>query len=115
MQDTIAAISTPSGTGAVGIVRMSGTEVKNILSKLWVTNSHPVDKFETYRFYYGKLSAGRPIDNVLVVYMSAPNSYTGEDVVEIHCHGGSLATKGVLEAVLAAGARLASPGEFTRF
>ena len=114
MQDTIAAISTPSGTGAVGIVRMSGTEVKNILSKLWVTNSHPVDKFETYRFYYGKLSAGRPIDNVLAVYMSAPNSYTGEDVVEIHCHGGSLATKGVLEAVLAAGARLASPGEFTR-
>lgn len=115
-QDTIAAISTPPGIGAVGIVRISGPKAKDVLGKVWESKHHPVDKFVTHQLYYGKLTTAmnRPVDNVLAVYMEAPHSYTGENVVEIHCHGGSIATKGVLKAVLNAGARAAEAGEFTK-
>jgi tRNA modification GTPase len=108
---TIAAVSTPSGVGAVGIIRISGSLCRDILKKVWINPNHPVDKFETHRLYYGKIST---VDNVLAVWMQAPHSYTGEDIVEIHCHGGSVSTKAVLEAVLNSGARPALPGEFTR-
>ncbi len=118
--DTIVAISTPSGIGAVGIVRISGGDAKNILKKVWINNEHPVDSFVTHRMYYGKLtglSTGNAppiIDNVLAVWMKGPHSYTGEDVVEINCHGGAFTTKAVLDAILSSGARLSQPGEFTR-
>ncbi|MBI2975208.1 MAG: tRNA uridine-5-carboxymethylaminomethyl(34) synthesis GTPase MnmE, partial [Deltaproteobacteria bacterium] len=125
-KDTIAAISTPTGVGAIGIVRLSGSACRDILKKVWINPNHPVDKFETHRLYYGMLSTPqdgvkqvkqdgvKSIDNVLAVWMQEPRSYTGEDIVEIHCHGGSVATKSILEAVLNSGARPALPGEFTR-
>ena len=108
---TIAAISTSPGIGAIGVIRMSGIHAKEILKKVWISANISVDKFETHRLYYGKIST---IDNVLAVWMKAPHSYTGEDVVEISCHGGTVSTKAVLEAVIEAGARPATPGEFTR-
>jgi len=122
MTDTITAISTPMGVGAVGIVRISGAEARAVLNRMWISNHTPVDKFETHRLYYGKLSdltgknGGNPqvVDNVLAVWMKAPHSYTGEDVVEIHCHGGAISTKEALLKALSNGARLAQPGEFTR-
>jgi tRNA modification GTPase len=125
--DTIAAISTPPGRGAVGIIRISGPASKDILKKVWINPEHPVDSFATHRMYYGKISTSEipphpplqkggfiTIDNVLAVWMKGPHSYTGEDVVEINCHGGSFTTKAVLSAVLTNGARSAGPGEFTR-
>jgi tRNA modification GTPase len=89
---------------------------------LWINDDHPVDKFETHRLYYGKLASKadetgtnpQVIDNVLAVWMGAPHSYTGEDVVEIHCHGGAVSTKEILLMVTSCGARPAEPGEFTR-
>lgn len=135
-EKTITAIATPTGIGAVGMVRISGENAKNVLAKLWISSHHPVDSFVTHRLYYGKvvslstdkltiLSEAKdppkspdkpvqPIDNVLAVWMQAPHSFTGEDVVEIFCHGGSYSSKMVLEAVLLAGARMAEPGEFTK-
>lgn len=121
---TIAAISTSPGVGAIGVVRISGPGVKEVLSKVWQNVHNSVDKFETHRLYYGKIvrlatsSTAFPqdgvIDNVMAVWMQAPHSYTGEDIVEIYCHGGALTARGVLETVLEAGASAAGPGEFTR-
>jgi len=115
-KETIAAISTPPGVGAVSIVRMSGQAAKEVLKKVWLNNHAPVDNFATHRLYYGKIvdSVNKPVDNVLAVIMKAPHSYTGEDLVEVHCHGGGLPAKEVLSALLSAGAVLAEPGEFTR-
>lgn len=113
--DTIAAISTPSGVGAVGIIRISGSGARDILSMVWINDQNPVDKFITNRLYYGKISTReRVLDNVLAVYMMAPHSYTGEDVVEIHCHGGTITTRLILESVMRTGARPAEAGEFTK-
>ncbi len=129
MNEVIAAISTPAGAGAVGMIRISGEGAKRVFARVWISEYNSVDKLETHRFYYGKiagLSTDKPaipslsrdlpksIDNVLAVWMKAPHSYTGEDVIEIHCHGGAFSTKAVLSAVLNAGARPANPGEFTR-
>lgn len=125
-KDTIVAISTPPGSGAIGIVRMSGPGSRRVLSNMWISNQNPVENFITHRLYYGKIStresAGMTpeseknniIDNVLAVWMGAPHSYTGEDVVEIHCHGGSIPTRLILRSALLSGARMAEPGEFTR-
>lgn len=114
---TIAAIATPIGRGAIGIVRMSGGDVLEILGKLWKSGARSVDKFATHRLYLGNivdLSTGRPIDKVFACLMRGPDSYTGEDVVEISCHGGAQVLKSILDQVLAAGARMAEPGEFTK-
>lgn len=120
--ETIAAISTPEGVGAIGVVRITGPDAKNVLSKIWQGVHNSVDKFETHRLYYGKIIKTDPsstayaqgVDNVLAVWMQAPHSYTGEDAVEIYCHGGPLTAKAVLEALIEAGAGMAGPGEFTR-
>lgn len=122
--DTIAAISTPSGEGAIGVVRLSGAASRDILSKVWTSRHVSVDNLVSHRLYYGiigRLSTDMSqnshldaIDTVLVAWMAAPNSYTGEDVVEVSCHGGSVVTKMILSELLKAGARLAEPGEFTR-
>lgn len=108
--DTIAAISTPIGVGGVGIIRISGEKSFDIIKKIY---SNPNLKAGTISF--GKiLDEGKIIDEVLVLPFKAPKSYTGEDVIEIHCHGGINVVRCVLDTVLKNGARLAERGEFTK-
>jgi len=116
MEDTIAAISTPFGEGGIGIVRMSGSLTEKILDEVFVAKkTQKWKERQSHRLYLGHLQKeGKIIDEVLAVIMKEPHSYTGEDVGEVHCHGGLLAVNLALEAVLGAGARLAEPGEFTR-
>jgi tRNA modification GTPase len=114
--DTIAAVATPPGQGSVAIVRVSGPDARRILEDLFRRRQGP-SPLEPRRVYAGKVVdavGGGVIDEVLAFVMPAPQSYTGEDVVEIQCHGGSVVTRRVLESVLAAGARAAAPGEFTK-
>lgn len=113
--DTIAAIATPLGTGAVGIIRMSGEKAREIAAKIF--EPFKLKSFSDavpYMMYLGKLECGGVRDKALAVYFAAPNSYTGEDVVELHCHGGAALLKHVLEGVCGSGARIADRGEFTR-
>lgn len=116
LNDTIAAIATPAGTGGIGIVRISGPDAERILHRLF-RSSHFLTRLKPRRLYHGDLldpETGEALDEVLACLMKAPRSYTGEDTVEIDCHGGILVVESILQAVLAAGARLAEPGEFTR-
>lgn len=113
--DTIAAIATPVGTGAVGIIRMSGDKAREIAAEVF--SPFKIKSFENaqpYMMYLGKLECGGVRDKALAVYFAAPNSYTGEDVVELHCHGGAALLRHVLEGLCAKGARIADRGEFTR-
>ncbi|HEY5973629.1 MAG TPA: tRNA uridine-5-carboxymethylaminomethyl(34) synthesis GTPase MnmE [Geobacteraceae bacterium] len=115
VSDTIAAISTPAGEGGIGIVRLSGPEALPVASRIFRRNRD--GGLHSHRFYYGEIvdpSGGSCLDEVLLVWMKAPRSYTREDVVEIHCHGGTLVVQQLLSLVLAQGVRLAQPGEFTR-
>ncbi|MBM4306123.1 MAG: tRNA uridine-5-carboxymethylaminomethyl(34) synthesis GTPase MnmE, partial [Deltaproteobacteria bacterium] len=114
--ETIAAISTPLGESGIGIVRMSGPLSGVIARKLFKPKKTPFS-FVSHHFHYGELidpKNGNPIDEVLVVLMQAPKTYTREDIVEIHCHGGHFILQKALELVLGQGARLALPGEFTK-
>jgi tRNA modification GTPase len=114
LEDTIAAISTPIGEGALAVIRLSGADARSVLVGIF---SGPVapDQFVPRRVFYGKIhDAEGKVDDVLATYFRAPNSYTGEDVLEISCHGGILVTRRVLDLLLAAGARMANPGEFTQ-
>ena len=116
LDDIIAAISTPMGTGGIGIVRMSGAGCIELADEIFIGKKKLKDK-ATHTLSYGRVTDGKDgelIDEVLVSVMKAPHTYTKEDVVEINCHGGSLVTRRVLEAVLKTGARLAEPGEFTK-
>jgi len=115
--DTIAAVSTPPGEGGIGIVRLSGDKAFSILKgifrpyKAGLSASAP----RSFSMRLGHIiDAGETIDEVLVSYMKAPHTYTREDVAEINCHGGAVAVSEVLRVVLARGARLAEPGEFTK-
>ena len=113
--DTIAAIATPLGTGAVGIIRISGEKARDIVARIF--KPYKIDNFSKatpYMMYLGKLDCGGVRDKALAVLFAAPNSYTGEDVAELHCHGGAVLLRHVLEGVCAAGARIADRGEFTR-
>jgi len=114
--DTIAAISTAVGEGAVGIVRLSGTKALVIADAVFTGEKGlKPSGFKTYTMHYGKiLQAGQMLDEVILTIMRAPHSYTREDVVEINCHGGIVALRKILDLVLENGCRLASPGEFTR-
>ena len=108
--DTIAAIATPFGTGGVGVIRISGDKAFDIIKKIF-TNP----KFEPRKFNHGWIvENGKNIDEVIVLPFFAPNSYTGEDVIEIQCHGGINVVKNTLNLVLANGARMAEKGEFTK-
>ena len=112
-EDTITAIATPLGKGAIGIVKISGSKSLEILKKLFRTKSgKKKESFEDRRMTYGLIvdRNGNPIDEVLVVYMKKPKTFTGEDVVEIHSHGGIVVVKKILQEVMACGARLAEPG-----
>ena len=110
-EDTIAAIATAPLPAAISIVRVSGKDALLITDKIF---SKKVI-FKSHRAYVGKIldEKNQEIDSVLLLVMLNPTSYTGEDLVEIHCHGGLLVTKKVFERVLSAGARVAQPGEFT--
>lgn len=110
--DTIAAIATPPGEGGVAIIRISGDEAVSVAEKVF---SGPIRSYKTHTAHFGKVIDlnGNAVDEVLVLVMLAPKSYTGEDTVEIHCHGGQLISQRVLETILSAGARPAQPGEFT--
>lgn len=110
--DTIAAIATPSGDGGVAIVRISGNLAIEVADSVF---SGPVPSYKTHTVHYGQiLDASRNrLDDVLLLVMKGKNSYTGEDTVEVHCHGGRLITKKVLETIIKAGARAARPGEFS--
>jgi len=108
--DTITAIATPHGTGGVGVIRISGDKAFEIASKIF-TNPN----FEPRKFNHGWIIDGdKKIDEVIVLPFFAPNSYTGEDVVEIQCHGGINVVRNILELVLKNGARMAEKGEFTK-
>lgn len=108
--DTITAISTPLGVGGVGVIRISGEKAFQIIEKIF---SNP--KFEPRKFNHGWIiDNGVKIDEVIVLPFFAPNSYTGENVIEIQCHGGINVVKNILELVLKNGARLAEKGEFTK-
>ena len=110
--ETIAAIATPPGEGGVAIIRISGKQSLEIAAKIF---SGPVHSFKTHTAHYGQIFNHKKekVDDVLLLVMLGKRSFTGEDTVEIHCHGGGLITRRVLETVLHAGARAARPGEFS--
>ena len=113
MNDTIVAISTALGVGAISIVRLSGNDAINIVNKCF--EGKDLTKVESHTMQYGLIkNETERIDEVLVSVMRAPKTYTTEDIVEINCHGGIITTKQVLETMLNSGARLAEPGEFTK-
>lgn len=113
---SIAAISTPLGNGGVGIIRISGKNAAEIADKIFVSvNGKKLSLSKGYRAYFGKIFDGEtPIDEVVCLVFRAPHSYTGEDVVEINCHGGIVLMKKILRLVLQNGAQPAAPGEFTK-
>lgn len=114
--DTIAAISTGTmGNGGIGVVRISGNDAVTIADKVFKMNGKSLTECESHTIHYGKIVwDGNIIDEVIVLLMKAPKSYTREDVVEIDCHGGIYVTRKVLEVCINAGARPAEPGEFTK-
>jgi len=116
LNDTIAAISTAIGEAGIAIVRMSGDDSINIIDKIFVSASKvKMAEAENRKFLYGHICDGdKKIDEVLVVKMKGSHSYTAEDIVEIHCHGGVVSVKRILNLILSKGARLAEKGEFTK-
>ena len=113
MEDTIAAISTSLGVGAISIIRLSGKEAINIVNSIF--NQKDLTKVKTHTINYGFIIDNEEeIDEVLVSVMRKPKTFTMEDIVEINCHGGIATTTKILELVIDHGARLAEPGEFTK-
>jgi tRNA modification GTPase len=116
--DTIAAISTPMGEGAIAIVRLSGDEAVQIADRIFRSPSGKrLNKEQSHTIHYGHLidpATGETVEEVMVSLMKAPKTFTREDVIEINCHGGIVSVTRVLRLVLKEGARLAEPGEFTK-
>lgn len=115
-QDTIAAIATPVGQGGIGIIRISGEASHTIVRKLFKPSVSSFREFVPWMLHHGHITdaKGEELDDVLVVAMPGPKTFTGEDVSEIHCHGGPAILAAALEAVFALGARPADAGEFTK-
>ncbi len=116
LQDCIAAIATPLGEGGISIIRISGDESIAIADRIFRFKGK-LTQMTSHTVHYGKIvhpEDGRILDEVLVLIMLAPKTFTAEDVVEVHCHGGMFITQQVLQLILRAGARLAEPGEFTK-
>jgi len=112
-KEPIAAIATPSGEGGIAVIRVSGKDAIPLVNRIFEGNN--LEEKQSHTVHYGIIARnGHRIDDVLVTLFKAPRSYTGEETVEISCHGGVLNTQLVLETVLAAGARAAEPGEFTQ-
>ena len=115
LRDTIAAVSTAPGNGGIGIVRISGDKAESIGDAVFKPMRN--GGLLSHHFYFGSIydpELGETVDEVMAVLMRAPRSYTREDLLELHCHGGWLVIERVLSLVLRCGARLADPGEFTR-
>ena len=113
MNDTIAAISTTVGVGAISIIRVSGEDSIKIVNKIF--KEKDLEKVESHTIHYGHIIYKDEIqDEVLVTIMKSPKTFTTEDVVEINCHGSIAVTKKILEILLTLGCRLAEPGEFTK-
>ena len=115
--DTIAAISTSTGNSGIGIIRVSGDEAIEIVDKIFKSNKEGkrLINVKSHTVNYGNIVDGEKVlDQVLVLVMKNPHSYTGEDTVEIDCHGGMLILKKVLDLVIKNGAKSAAPGEFTK-
>ncbi|BFR48117.1 tRNA uridine-5-carboxymethylaminomethyl(34) synthesis GTPase MnmE [Nitratidesulfovibrio sp. HK-II] len=115
-EGTIAAVATPPGHGGVGIIRISGPDSHAILGRLFLPASPRFAGFRPWTLHRGRVrdASGAPVDDVLAVAMPGPRTFTGEDVAEIHCHGGPAVLAAVLEAACACGAQPAGRGEFTR-
>lgn len=118
LDDTIVAISTAIGEGGIGIVRMSGENALNILNRVFKNiNNRDTMEMKSFTMRYGHIiddESNETVDEVIVSYMKAPNTYTKEDVVEVNCHGGVVAVRRILALLIKKGARLAEPGEFTK-
>jgi tRNA modification GTPase len=111
-EDTIAAIATPPGEGGIAIIRISGAGAENIATKIFARAQGKNGKLTSHRLYHGEIHEPKSngmVDEVLLTIMRKPRSYTGEDVVEIHCHGGAFITRKVLGLALSLGARQAEP------
>jgi tRNA modification GTPase len=114
--DSIAAISTPLGEGGIAVIRVSGPESIEIVDGIY-KGKHSLTDADSHTIHYGYMvdpENGQRFEEVLISVMRSPRTFTKEDVVEVHCHGGLVASKRVLDALLASGARLADPGEFTK-
>ena len=114
--ETIAAISTPYGTGGIGIIRISGPEAFSVAEKIF-RGSKKISETKSHSVVHGRIidpADGQMVDEVLLVKMDAPGTFTGEDTIEINCHGGIVLLRRVLSLVLRYGARAACPGEFTK-
>ncbi|MBI4412082.1 MAG: tRNA uridine-5-carboxymethylaminomethyl(34) synthesis GTPase MnmE [Deltaproteobacteria bacterium] len=120
LNDTIVAQATPVGEGAIGIIRLSGPRSKEILSKIFRDRKAagpPAKWFESHRLYAGKIvhpDSAQAVDEVMAVWMKRPNSFTGEEMVEIQGHGGPIVLKQLIGLTVELGARLAEPGEFSK-
>lgn len=116
--DTICAIATPIGEGGISIIRISGNNALDMASSIFrPKNKQDIKNMKTYTMRYGNVinaENNEIVDDVILSYMKGPYSYTGENVVEINCHGGVVATNRVLNEIVKSGARLAEPGEFTK-
>jgi len=116
--DTIAAIATPLGEGGLAVIRLSGSRSFAIADEIFVPRGAAApapSRASSHTLHFGHIQRhGRPVDEVMLAVLRAPRTFTREDTVEISCHGGLLAAKLVLDCALAAGARLAGPGEFTK-
>lgn len=118
ISDTIVGISTAAGSGGVGIIRVSGDTALEVVDQVFVSKKNKfLKELSSHRIYYGHIKDPEEdliIDEVLVMLMKAPHTYTREDVVEINCHGGMIVIQNILQLLLRYGARLAEPGEFTK-
>ena len=117
METTIAAISTAMSASGIGIVRISGEDAMDVISRIYRSKNGKknIKEVKSHTIHYGYICDGEEtVDEVLVMVMRGPKTYTGEDTVEIDCHGGVFAMKKVLETVLKYGAQVAEPGEFTK-
>lgn len=115
--ETIAAISTALGEGAIGIIRLSGEEALDIADKIYQSGSKDLHQCASHTIHYGHIVDPKTeeiVDEVMVTVFRAPKTYTKENIVEINCHGGIVATQRILQLALRQGARLAEPGEFTK-
>ncbi len=113
-QDTICAISTAIGVGGISIIRVSGDDALKVVSKFFTAKNFSVDNIKPRYMYLGKFNLGDFSEHCLCVYFKAPNSYTGEDLVEFQCHGGVAITNLILKTIMSSGIRLAEAGEFTK-
>jgi tRNA modification GTPase len=116
-EDTIAAVATPPGEGGVAIVRISGPDAEQIARQIFSRAGRKNGGWRSHTLHYGAVhdpKSGDLVDQVLLALMRKPRSYTGEDVVEVHCHGGPFVVRRVLELILSLGARYAEAGEFTK-